>query len=137
MKTAFILILCLVSVNLYSQSGSNPRKISYCSAVGPVELTFDAGKVSGTYIITVTPEPIPGTLTGTIEKGLLRGKWSDKDGIGDIIFGFDPTLSRFHAIYNTAEDASNWYNQWQGISSNLMTTLSAHEQKRFICSTKK
>jgi len=117
--------------NTHAQTKS--ETISYCSDVGPVVLTFKGGDVSGTYIITVTPQPIHGTLTGTIKDGLFRGKWSDKDGVGDILLGFNPKLTRFNGIFNTAKDKTNWLNKWKGVRQDKLEDLEESKRKEFIC----
>ena len=72
----------------------------YCTNVGPVELTIDGERVTGKYVITVTPVDIHGTLAGTIHTGLMDGEWDDPDGKGRMIMAFTGDRSGFTAVYN-------------------------------------
>ncbi len=110
--------------------------LSYCTNVGPVEITIHGDSASGRYLLTVTPELKKGILKGTFSNGLFEGTWDDPDGVGRIIIGFNPDLTKFIAIYNTSKDASHWYNQWKGVSKNLLQKLSAAEQKDLVCEWK-
>jgi hypothetical protein len=107
--------------------------LSYCTNVGPVEITIHGDSASGRYLLTVTPELKKGILKGSFSNGLFEGTWDDPDGVGRIIIGFNPDLTRFLAMYNTSKDASHWYNEWKGVSKNIFLQLSAEEKKHLEC----
>ena len=107
--------------------------LSYCTNVGPVEITIYGDSARGRYLLTVTPELKKGVIKGTFSNGLFEGTWHDPDGVGRIIIGFNPDLTHFLAMYNTSKDASHWYNEWKGVSKNIFLQLSAEEKKNLEC----
>jgi len=128
----------MLSGAAYAQKHSSitNKTLSYCTNVGPVEITIQGDSASGRYLLTVTPELKKGILKGTFTNGLFEGTWDDPDGVGRIIIGFNPDLTKFIAIYNTSKDASHWYNQWRGVSKDLLQKLSTEERKDLVCEWK-
>lgn len=110
--------------------------MSYCTNVGPVEITICGDSAIGRYLLTVTPELKKGVIKGTYSKGLFEGTWSDPDGVGRIIIGFNPDHSRFLAMYNTSKDASHWYNEWKGVSKSIYPQLKSDEKEGLSCEWK-
>jgi hypothetical protein len=98
-----------------------------------VEITIHGDSATGRYLLTVTPELKRGIIKGTFSKGLFEGIWDDPDGVGRIIIGFNPDLTRFLAMYNTSKDASHWYNEWKGVSKNIYPQLSPEKKKDLEC----
>jgi len=129
---AFITTLSIAGTS-HNQHTGDSRTLSYCTNVGPVEITIHGASATGRYLLTVTPELKKGVLKGTYSNGLFQGTWDDPDGVGRIIIGFNPDLSRFHAMYNTSKDASHWYNEWKGVSKNIYQQLGAEEKKHLEC----
>ena len=130
-------LLLILSASTFAQKNPKPYKtLSYCTNVGPVEITFKGDSATGRYLLTVTPELKKGIIKGTFSKGLFQGTWDDPDGVGRIIIGFNPDLSRFIAIYNTSKDASHWYNEWKGYSKDIIDQLNADEKKDIECNWK-
>lgn len=128
----------LIIITVFSTLAQKPpsiqhKTLSYCTNVGPVEITIYGDSASGRYLLTVTPELKKGILKGTFSNGLFEGTWDDPDGVGRIIIGFNPDLTRFLAMYNTSKDASHWYNEWKGVSKNIFLQLSAEEKKDLEC----
>jgi hypothetical protein len=116
---------------------SNSTTYAYCASFGPVELTMNGDSVYGRYLITVTPEPIPGKIYGRISRGLLDGTWSDRDGTGRILFAFTTGYSRFTAVYNTSRNPSNWNDGiWKGVNKNFIDEIPEDKRKDFLCEWK-
>jgi len=128
-----ILVALLSATQMEKPSWIQHKTLSYCTNVGPVEITIHGDSASGRYLLTVTPELKKGILKGTFTNGLFEGTWDDPDGVGRIIIGFNPDLTRFLAMYNTSEDASHWYNEWKGVSKNIFPRLSTEEKKDLEC----
>lgn len=133
----FIALLLIINVSLlHAQSSTQNRPRSYCTNVGPVEITIDGDSAAGRYLLTVTPELKKGIIKGTFTKGLFEGTWDDPDGVGRIIIGFNPDMTKFIAIYNTSKDASHWYNEWKGYAKEIYPQLTADEKKNLECNWK-
>ena len=115
---------------------SVPKVLSFCTNAGPVELTIDGNTATGWYLLVVTPEVKKGTIKGTFDKGLIHAVWTDPDGSGKIIFGFNPDLTQFIAIYNRGDDSSHWYNEWKGVSKNKVLELPENSRKYLHCEFK-
>jgi hypothetical protein len=136
---AFLACITLIHFSLpsYPQISSiedSVHKIfKFCTNVGPVELSIKGDSVTGWYILTVLPQSKKGTIKGILDKGLLHATWTDPDGAGDIIFGFDPGITQFIAIYNRGDDHSHWYNEWKGISKKRFDALAEGEKKNYYC----
>ena len=138
MKTTLYIICCLTSVMVghsQQQSHSN-RTLTYCTNVGPVEITIRGDSAVGRYLLTVTPELKKGIIKGTYSKGLIEGIWDDPDGVGRIIIGFNPDHTRFLAMYNTSKDASHWYNEWKGVAKDIYLQLNADQKRDLVCDWK-
>jgi len=131
----FIFVLVILSGAAYAQKlpSIKNKTLYYCTNVGPVEITIHGDSATGRYLLTVTPELKKGVIEGTFTNGLFEGTWDDPDGVGRIIIGFNPDLTRFLAMYNTSKDASHWYNEWKGVSKNIFPQLSADERKHLAC----
>ena len=138
MKFFIPILLLTISTSAYAQKqpSKSLKTLSYCTNVGPVEITIHGDSATGRYLLTVTPELKKGIIKGTFSKGLFEGTWDDPDGVGRIIIGFNPDLTRFIAMYNTSKDASHWYNEWKGVSKNAYQQLSAEERKGLVCDWK-
>ena len=138
MKFFIPLLLLTISTSAYAQKEPSkfPKTLSYCTNVGPVEITIHGDSATGRYLLTVTPELKKGIIKGTFSKGLFEGTWDDPDGVGRIIIGFNPDLTRFIGMYNTSKDASHWYNEWKGYSKDIIAQLSADEKKNLECNWK-
>ncbi|HYE74976.1 MAG TPA: MBL fold metallo-hydrolase, partial [Blastocatellia bacterium] len=121
--------------NSPAQTGSNTSSTTreYCANVGPVSLTFDDTIVTGRYQITVSPQPINGTIKGTLKEGLLDAMWTDSDGTGRIIFGFISDLSRFGAFYNTQKNPGHWFDGWKAVEKSKISAASAEQQRSLRC----
>jgi hypothetical protein len=130
--------MILLCINAHAQKDASieRRTLSYCTNVGPVEITIHGDSATGRYLLTVTPELKKGIIKGSYSKGLFEGTWDDPDGIGRIIIGFNPDLSKFLAMYNTSKDASHWYNEWKGVSKSIINQLPASEKKGMECEWK-
>jgi hypothetical protein len=135
MKLSILIPLLAIANGIYAQQNSpgQSKTLSYCTNVGPVEITIHGDSATGRYLLTVTPELKKGIIKGTFSKGLFEGIWDDPDGVGRIIIGFNPDLTRFLAMYNTSKDASHWYNEWRGVSRNIYPQLSPEEKKDLEC----
>ena len=138
MRYIAFLVIILPFFNSYSQQRvfKETRILSFCTNVGPVEITIRGDSATGRYLLTVTPELKKGIIKGTYSKGLFEGTWHDPDGIGRIIIGFNPDLSKFLAMYNTSKDASHWYNEWKGVSRSIVGQLPESEKKNLSCQWK-
>lgn len=112
------------------------KTIEYCANIGPVLFSFDKDSVSGSYLITVTPEPIEGKIKGTIKDGLLDAVWIDREGTGRIIFGFSGDRNRFSAFFNTKANPTNWTGTWRATSKDVLKDLPVKLQGRFYCEWK-
>ena len=138
MKILSTLVIITIYSSTYAQKPPSIQHAthSYCTNVGPVEIIIHGDSASGRYLLTVTPELKKGILKGSFSSGLFEGTWDDPDGVGRIIIGFNPDLTKFIAIYNTSKDASHWYNEWKGISKNVYQHLDADEKKGLVCEWK-
>ncbi|MGA0557517.1 hypothetical protein ACO2Q8_12745 [Larkinella sp. VNQ87] len=130
----FVLLAGALSHPVAAQTKPAPsRTLQFCTSVGPVDLTLKGDSVTGRYLLTVTPDRKRGIIRGTLHQGLLTGTWDDPDGIGRIIFGFNPGMTKFIAIYNTARDSSQWYNEWKGILKAEVYSLPEAQRRTFSC----
>ena len=131
----FVFVLMMLSSVAYAQKHPSIKNktLSYCTNVGPVEITIYGDSARGRYLLTVTPELKKGVIKGTFSNGLFEGTWHDPDGVGRLIIGFNPDLTHFLAMYNTSKDAPHWYNEWKGVSKNIFLQLSAEEKKNLEC----
>jgi hypothetical protein len=96
MKYYFLAFLFLVAILVRGQIPSD-KTLSFCSAVGPVELHFAGDSVLGRYRIAVVKDPFDGIIKGTFNEGLIEGVWIDRDGSGKIIFAFTSDLKPLDA----------------------------------------
>jgi hypothetical protein len=132
---AVLTTLCIACI-AQKQPVKDGSTLKYCTNVGPVEITIHGDSATGRYLLTVTPERKRGIIKGSYSNGLFQGTWDDPDGVGRIIIGFNPDLTRFLAMYNTSKDASHWYNEWKGVSKNIYQQLAADEKKGLECDWK-
>lgn len=134
MRTLLAFALVLTSIVGQAQSAT----YRYCTNVGPVELTIDGERVTGSYIITVTPADIYGKLKGSIRQGLMDGEWDDPDGKGRMIMAFTGDRSAFTAVFNAYKrDPDHWYSEWKAVRDEVYDTLSVEKKKQYSCKPKK
>ncbi len=129
MKKLFLFILmCVLSNYTVAQ-----KTIEYCANIGPVRLIFDKDSVKGSYLITVTKQPVKGIIKGRIQNGLLDAIWIDTEGTGRILFGFSSDKNEFNGFYNTAGNPSHWIGSWRASNKITMKNLPADRQKGLRC----
>ena len=109
------------------------KTIEYCANIGPVRLTFDQDSVKGSYLITITTEPVKGIIKGKITNGLLDATWIDSDGTGRILFGFSSDKNEFNGFYNISGNPSHWTGSWRAANKTTMKDLSTDRQKNLRC----
>lgn len=120
--------MCILS---YCCAGQ--KTIEYCANIGPVLLTLDKDSVRGSYLITVSQEPIKGKIQGTMKDGLLDAIWIDPEGSGRILFGFSSDKNNFSAFFNTVTNPSHWTGSWRASSKVTIKHLPADRQKGLHC----
>lgn len=119
--------------NVVAQSEQIPAAKDYCVTIGPVALTIHGDSINGRYCIRVTPEPIYGTIAGTIREGLADAIWTDEEGTGRIIFGFSEDLTQFRAMFNSTKTPAQWWDGWKGALASTVNTLPEDRKKSLIC----
>jgi hypothetical protein len=88
---SIFVFLPLLTIGFSAQAQTSKEiTLSYCTSVGPLEITIRGDSAVGRYLLTVTPDLKKGIIKGTYSKGLFQGIWDDPDGVGRMIIGFNP-----------------------------------------------
>jgi glyoxylase-like metal-dependent hydrolase (beta-lactamase superfamily II) len=113
---------------------ATPVTYDYCTDAGPMRLTFDGRKVTGTYSITVKDPAdhgtIEGTLDGTPTGGLLTGKWTEAKSGGQIFIAFRGTA--FSSWFNSRSPES-WSWEWLGHHAAVADAAARAQSRIFHC----
>ncbi|GEM_PF-2717612 len=97
---------------------------TYDTEFGRFDLWFNGDQVSGTY--EIAPKKIIGSIWATLEGQVASGRWTDPDGVGDIILTFEEGFKQFHADYRGDDEPDKWYRgQWHGTIQNATSSEEA------------
>ena len=136
MKHYFLTFLLLVSTLATGQI-PDPKTLSFCSDVGPVELHITGDSVLGRYRIAVVKDPFEGIIKGTFNEGLIEGVWIDRDGSGKIIFAFTSDLNEFTAVFNNHKTPNHWFvTPWRAVSTTFYPQAPEERKRNLRCDWK-
>jgi hypothetical protein len=108
----------------------------FCTNAGPISLTVDGAKVTGSYRISVKTPPDEGTIAGTLKEGLFEGTWTEPHSRGRLVVGFAADFSTLDAIYTSSSKPTEWVGQWHGVSREQFAKLKPEQQKGLLCAWK-
>ncbi len=95
-----------------SERRSSATTLAYCTPHGEFVVEFRPQRVVGRYVIA--PKGIDGTFSGALDGRRVRGRWSDRDGAGDIVIDFTDDWASFSADYRNDAEPEVWHRGWLG-----------------------
>nr|WP_299343475.1 hypothetical protein [Allomuricauda sp.] len=106
----------LVQLELNSNPKSNKTGVvskNYCTEIGRFDLLIDEDEVAGSYYL-INKKALGG-VWGRLNGNIMKGRWHDADGKGDITITFTDDFSFFTADYRSDDEPEKWYrDSWHG-----------------------
>ncbi len=114
---AWKLLCCLFLVftfqTSYAQEKNNLLSKNYCTEIGRFDMLIDNDEVAGAYYLI--HKNALGGVWGKLSGNVMKGRWHDADGKGNIIITFSDDFSFFTADYCSDAEPEKWYkDSWHG-----------------------
>jgi len=105
---------------------------NYCTEIGRFDLLIDNDEVAGSYLLI--HKNALGGIWGRLNGNVMKGRWHDADGKGDIIITFERDFSFFTADYRSDAEPHKWYkDSWHGTLRPNANTSFKSNGKDFKC----
>lgn len=111
------LIFCLCFLGIcqisLAQEKNNILSKNYCTEIGRFDMLIDNDEVAGAYYLI--HKNALGGVWGKLSGNVMKGRWHDADGKGEIIITFSDDFSFFTADYRSDDEPEKWYkDSWHG-----------------------
>ncbi|MDC6366354.1 MULTISPECIES: hypothetical protein [Flavobacteriaceae] len=109
----FIILFFIAFQFIKAQEKNVVQAKNYCTEIGRFDLLIDNDEVAGSYYLI--HKNALGGVWGILTDHVMKGRWHDADGKGDIIITFNDDFSFFTADYRNDDEPEKWYkNSWHG-----------------------
>ena len=126
------LILVILTQFAMAQEKNEVQAKNYCTEIGRFDLLIDKDEVAGAYYLK--HKNALGGVWGRLTDHVMKGRWHDADGKGDIIITFNDDFSFFTADYRSDDEPDKWYkDSWHGALRPDSETTFEIEGKRYVC----
>ena len=107
------LILAMLTQFAMAQEKNVLLAKNYCTEIGRFDLLIDNDEVAGAYYLS--HKNALGGVWGRLTDYVMKGRWHDADGKGDIIITFTDDFSFFTADYRSDDEPEKWHkDSWHG-----------------------